>query len=201
METKFDYRDAEKPPPTPDYKFCLLGEVGVGKTSFACTIGLGEFPKEYVPTVFDMFTVPIELPKSKQTKHVNMWELPIGCFDERTRALSYPMTDCSLFAFSVDKRDSFEKIFSQWIPEVKRHTELNQFVVVGLRSDLRSSSESDAFVPEKEARKTSIEAGAYSYVECSALKGVGLNEVLQAAAMSIEDPGLVQRSPTRCEIQ
>jgi GTPase SAR1 family protein len=51
MEKKFHYRDEPvAQQPTPDYKICLLGEVGVGKTCFFCTVGLGKFPTEYIPS-------------------------------------------------------------------------------------------------------------------------------------------------------
>jgi len=42
-------------------KLVIVGDGACGKTSLLCSFALGEFPKEYQPTVFDNYVAEIRL--------------------------------------------------------------------------------------------------------------------------------------------
>ena len=82
---------------------------------------------------------------------------------DRLRPLSYPQTDVFLIAFSVDRKVSYENVRDKWLPEIKHHCPNTPWILLGLKADLRSSSEPNRpgreFVTEQAARDMAKELG------------------------------------------
>jgi len=104
------------------------------------------------------------------------------------RPLSYPQTDVFVICFSVTSPGSFTHVAQKWKKELEDHAVGVPFLVVGTKADLRDDEAQVAALKEKGAYKTfdqyATEAaaiGAQKYLECSALKNQGLDEVFEEA--------------------
>ncbi|CAG2243932.1 RAC1 [Mytilus edulis] len=98
---------------------------------------------------------------------------------DRLRPLSYPQTDIVLFCFSISGTDSLENITSRWIPEIDRYIPDCPRVLVGCKSDLRTSNP-NVCVPRTEIEKIAKDAGL-EYYETSALIQDGLKHCFDSA--------------------
>jgi GTPase SAR1 family protein len=63
--------------------------------------------------------------------------MQIGEDWHRLRALAYPGTDIFVVLFDVSHRESFENVFSLWIPEIKHHKPGAALFVIGTKIDMR----------------------------------------------------------------
>ena len=116
------------------------------------------------------------------------------------RPLGYPQTDVVLLCFAVDKPESLERLRDQFVPEVRSHCSCD-FVLVGLRADLRSTKPASELVTRESALEAAEEFSNERRLqnkslflnkrstqrwaappECSAKTGEGVDEVLAAAA-------------------
>ena len=66
---------------------------------------------------------------------------------DRLRPLSYPQTDIFLICFAVNSPSSFQNVRSKWWPEVQNFCPNTPLLLLGMKSDLRPSSESEASQP------------------------------------------------------
>src|SRR4051812_42921848 len=101
---------------------------------------------------------------------------------EKQRPLSYNNTDVFLLLFSILSRTSFNNIKTKWHPEVNHHWCTAKNFVVGTKCDLRHDQERLAAlrdlgmepVSREEGERIATELDCQGYLECSALKRVGL---------------------------
>ncbi|XP_063224549.1 ras-like GTP-binding protein RhoL isoform X2 [Bacillus rossius redtenbacheri] len=162
-------------------KITAVGDGMVGKTCMLITYVSKEFPRDYVPTVFDNYADNITV--DGQDFNMTLWDTAGQEDYERLRPLSYPNTDCFLLCFSVSGRSSFENIASKWYPEIRHHCPSIPIVLVATKTDLRE--EDDDCVSTSEGRKMKQKIRAARYVECSAIKGEGLKEVFVEAIRAV----------------
>lgn len=153
-----------------------------------------KFPTEYVPTVFDNYSVTVTI---KDTP------CQLGLFDtagqeEYTtlRLLSYPETSVFLTAFSVVMPTSMKNLEHKWIPEIRQSAPKVPFLVVGTQVDLREDDQVQLKLAKhrqkpytkEEGERFSRRVGAHNYVECSALTREGLKDVFDEAMLAVLDP-------------
>jgi cell division control protein 42 len=175
-------------------KCVVVGDGAVGKTCLLISYTTNRFPSEYVPTVFDNYTVSVMIGDSPYT---------LGLFDtagqedyDRLRPLSYPQTDVFLVCFSVMSPSSFDNVRRKWIPELKHYCPGVSFLLVGTQSDLRDNPEALSKlskarlkpVATEAAEKMARDVGAVKYVECSALTQRGLKNVFDEAILAVLNP-------------
>ena len=93
-------------------KCVAVGDGAVGKTCLLITYSKDEFPSEYIPTVFDNYSVMV--PIDKETFKLELFDTAGQDGYDRLRTISYPNTSIFLVCFSVALPTSFEKVQEKW---------------------------------------------------------------------------------------
>ena len=174
-----------------DLKIVVIGDTNVGKTCLLQTYSTNNFPLDYVPTVFDNYSIPISV--DHVVYQLNVWDTSGSETYEEMRPLSYTSTDCFMITFSVTDEESFHKIKTYWINEIKENCgDPNpRILLIGTKSDSRKNEkvkelmkkQNMEFVSESAMKQMAKEIGARGYIECSALTQNNLSEVFEMAAM------------------
>jgi Ras-related C3 botulinum toxin substrate 1 len=140
----------------------------------------------YIPTVFDNYETYVQ--SDGKTIYLGLWDTAGQEGYDRLRPLSYPQTDVFVICFSITSPSSFTHIEQKWKPELAHHAAGVPFLIVGTKSDLRDDEAQVAALKEKNKYKTFDELaeeaknmGAEKYLECSALRQVGLQQVFDEA--------------------
>jgi len=164
-------------------KLVIVGDGACGKTSLLCSFALGEFPKEYQPTIFENYVAEIRL--DGKPVQLALWDTAGQEEYERLRPLSYSKSHVILIAFAIDTPDSLENVTVKWIEEVRTICGPTiPILLVGCKADLRpppNSPNSNQYVSRAQAERVAQEIGARAYKECSALKIEGVDDVFEAA--------------------
>ncbi|KZT69351.1 ras-domain-containing protein [Daedalea quercina L-15889] len=154
-------------------KLVIVGDGACGKTSLLCSFALGEFPKEYQPTIFENYVAEIRL--DGKPVQLALWDTAGQEEYERLRPMSYSKSHVILIAFAIDTPDSLENVTVKWIEEVRSICGPTiPVILVGCKSDLRppegASVPPGSYVTMAEAQRVANAIGARAYKECSALK-------------------------------
>ncbi len=173
-------------------KCVLVGDGAVGKTCAAISFTTGSFPGEYIPTVFDNYSVNL---MHNGPAFLGIWDTAGAEDYDRLRPLNYPQTDVVILAYSIISPSSFDSVTSRWLPELRHHLPANTPIVLsGFKSDLRDNEHSDHFDYVERAAGVQLAAteGLDSYRECSALTRDGLqglfHRAIDAARGIAEEP-------------
>ncbi|KAF8348191.1 ras family-domain-containing protein [Amanita rubescens] len=185
-------------------KLVIVGDGACGKTSLLCSFALGEFPKEYQPTVFDNYVAEIRL--DEKPVQLALWDTAGQEEYERLRPMSYSKSHVILIAFALDTPDSLENVTAKWIEEVRSICGPTiPVILVGCKSDLRPDTPHPntpenrcPWVTREMGEKVARAIGARAYKECSALKIEGVDEVFEAAtrASMLMRDGVPAHGPT-----
>jgi GTPase SAR1 family protein len=94
------------------------------------------------------------------------------------RTFSYTNTDVFLVCFSVMSPTSFNNALKMWIDEIRQSSSSRAapFVLVGTKTDLRTSTADVEFlakskqkpITREQGERVAKEYGAHAYIECSA---------------------------------
>jgi len=168
--------------------FMIVGDGAVGKTSLVMSIVTGSFPEDYVPTVFDLYNLPVVwngIPFSielRDTGGQDDWSY-------RLRSQYYVGTTFIALAFSVTYCPSFTNIEKRWNSDVNHNCPGVAKILVGTKIDIRDDPQTaegvkKTFDPTKlvsteEGEAMAKRIGAIAYVETSALKGINLFRVVE----------------------
>ncbi|KAG6837796.1 hypothetical protein H0H93_016164 [Arthromyces matolae] len=172
-----------------------------GKTSLLCAFALGEFPKEYQPTVFDNYVAEIRLDEKPvqlalwDTAYVSLYVITLNSSYvppqqsgqeeyERLRPMSYSKSHVILIAFALDTPDSLENVTTKWIEEVRSICGPSiPVILVGCKADLRPATitPDTPWVTREQGERVAQAIGARAYKECSALKIEGVDDVFETA--------------------
>lgn len=101
-----------------------------------------------------------------------------------------------LMAYSVVMPESQSNIEQKWLPEVRHAIPEAAYLVVGTQIDLRGDEEISQKLQKRRQKPITTEEGqrfakridADCYVECSALKRLGLKDVFDEAMIAVLDP-------------
>ena len=174
-----------------EIKCVVVGDGAVGKTTMLIRYTTTGVPGEYVPKVFDNYSVhvmvdgkPIELVLSSTAGQEDY---------DRLRPLSYPKMDVFLICFSLVNPASFENVRAKWYPEVRHHAPYVPIILVGTKLDLREDIETIEKLKDKrlapitrpQGLAMAKDMGAIRYLECSALTTEGLKNVFDKAILTV----------------
>jgi len=166
-------------------KLVVVGDGAVGKTSLLIRFATGEFPNEYVPTVFENYTA--QMKRDSDTILLHLWDTAGQEDYDRLRPLSYPGADVVLLCFSTISQASFDAIKEKWAPEVHHYIPNIPHILVGTKVDLReekhpdpNSGKFEPITPEQ-GKRMAEDIQATKYMEVSSKTGRGVNEVYNEA--------------------
>ncbi|XP_022536126.2 ras-related C3 botulinum toxin substrate 1-like [Astyanax mexicanus] len=164
-------------------KCVLVGDTAAEKTCLLISFTTNSSPKEYIPTVFDNYMSTVMVDSRPFT--LKLCDTAGQEDYDRLRPLSYPHTDVFIICFSISDPASYDNVKLKWYPEVSHHCPNVPFLLVGTKMEEREDP--TVLKKLKEQKLTPItkqqgealaqEIGATKYLECSALKLVGVREV------------------------
>ena len=163
-------------------KCVIVGDGSVGKTSMLISYSTNCFSEEYIPTVFDNYSV--NLLKNDRVYTLGLWDTAGQCDYDRLRPLSYNQTDVFLICYSVADKCSFENIQQKWTLEIKHHCPNVPYLLIATKIDLRddrillcdSNSESD-FVSHEDGLIMKNNINAIKFVECSSKNQLNIRHI------------------------
>ena len=117
-------------------KLVVVGDGGVGKSSFLICATTSHFPCNYVPTVFDNYTANMMV--YGKPVNVGLWDTAGQEDYDRLRPLSYPETDVFVVCFDVANRSSFQNVTEKWVPEVRHFCPEIPILLLATKTDLRN---------------------------------------------------------------
>jgi len=153
-------------------KLVVVGDGAVGKTCLLISFATGEFPVEYVPTVFENYSAKMKI--NDKAVFLHLWDTAGQEDYDRLRPLSYPDSDIVLLCFSTTSKNSYDSVLEKWHPEIKHYLPNTPVILVGTKVDLRDSKQEDPnaekteYVTKEEGEQLSHEIGAVQYMEVSA---------------------------------
>lgn len=178
-------------------KLVIIGQGAVGKTCFLLRVAHNQFPEEYVPTVFDSPDIPVLVRSQKHRMDVQ-----IGLYDtssrsdyERLRRLSYAGADLMVIAFSVIDQTSFENATTYYLTEAIEYAAGVPVVLLGLKTDLRTSTDiieklqkkGERIVSREDAEAVARKLGLKYFETSSLADPEGVQKVMQQCANIIAD--------------
>jgi len=166
-------------------KLVVVGDGAVGKTSLLIRFATGEFPNEYVPTVFENYTA--QMKRETDVILLHLWDTAGQEDYDRLRPLSYPGADVVLLCFSTISQASYDAIKEKWAPEVHHFIPSIPHILVGTKIDLReekhpdpNSGKFEPITPEQ-GQRMATEINAAKYMEVSSKTGRGVQDVYDEA--------------------
>jgi len=173
-------------------KLVVVGDGAVGKTSLLIRFATGEFPNEYVPTVFENYTA--QMKRETDVILLHLWDTAGQEDYDRLRPLSYPGADVVLLCFSTISQASYDAIKEKWAPEVHHFIPSIPHILVGTKIYLREEKHPDPnsgkFEPitNEQGQRMANEIKAVKYMEVSSKTGRGVQDVYnEAVGMVLRD--------------
>ncbi|NWH65765.1 RHOF protein, partial [Geococcyx californianus] len=174
-------------PPQAEVKVVVVGDGGCGKTSLLVAFARGDFPKVYVPTVFEKYTASLQVGGKPVTIH--LWDTAGQEDYDRLRPLSYSDANVVLICFDVTNPTSYDNILTKWYPEVNHFCKSIPVLLVGCKTDLRQDQQVLRKLREGHLEPTSYQQAkamarqvhAVSYLECSARYQENVGDIFVAA--------------------
>jgi len=169
------------------YKIILIGNSGVGKTSFFRKLSTGQFSEKNISTIgIEKKTLDLDMDIDNNGK-IEKKKFNISLFDtagqEKFRAVPrnyYKNADGILLLFDVCNRNSFEKI-KDWINEIKKYSNKslnnedneNKLIIYLIGNKIDNEREVTKNEGENLANELKIK-----YFEISCKTSININEVI-----------------------
>eukprot|EP00621_Florenciella_sp_RCC1693_P011419 CAMPEP_0182523266 /NCGR_PEP_ID=MMETSP1323-20130603/915_1 /TAXON_ID=236787 /ORGANISM="Florenciella parvula, Strain RCC1693" /LENGTH=179 /DNA_ID=CAMNT_0024731587 /DNA_START=73 /DNA_END=611 /DNA_ORIENTATION=+ len=129
-------------------KVVVVGDGAVGKTCLLLSYTANQYPQDYVPTIFDTYSVNTCVDDKLIT--LSLWDTAGQEDYDKLRPLSYPLTDCFILCFSVLNPESLQNAKSKWLPELEKHSPGTPVVLVGTKIDAARGSEPSVAITDGE---------------------------------------------------
>merc|ERR1712088_1048281 len=182
---KFSNKMETEGPDSKVLKVVIIGDGAVGKTALLVRYRDGKFPTDYIPTVFEMHSKNVEV--DGEPFELRLWDTAGQEAYEELRKQAYIGADVIVICFCLVNRDSFENVTEIWQKDYGKEAKDAKVVLVGLKQDLvedanelkKLKEKNQEPVTEEEIAAVAKKIGATSHLRCSALTGVGVNEVFE----------------------
>ncbi|NXH18644.1 RHOF protein, partial [Bucco capensis] len=173
--------------PETEVKVVVVGDGGCGKTSLLVAFAKGDFPKVYVPTVFEKYTASFQV--GGKPMKIHLWDTAGQEDYDRLRPLSYSDASVVLICFDVTSPNSYDNILTKWYPEVNHFCKGVPVLLVGCKTDLRRDREVLGKLKEgrlepisrQQAKTMARQVHAVCYLECSAMYQENLEDIFAKA--------------------
>ena len=152
-------------------KCVVVGDGGVGKTCMLISYTKNVFLTEYIPTVFENYTVNVLV--NNKPVSLTLWDTAGQEDYDRLRQLSYPQTDIFLICFSIASPDSLRNVCDKWYPEVKHHCPDTPIFLVGTKLDLRDDPNTILKLKAKSLSPVAYDQGLDMMTRLNAKKYLG----------------------------
>ncbi|KAK1191038.1 RHOF protein, partial [Pygoscelis papua] len=193
-------------PPEAEVKAVVVGDGSCGKTSLLVAFARGDFPKVYVPTVFEKYTASLQV-GGKPVK-IHLWDTAGQEDYDRLRPLSYSDASVVLICFDVTNPSSYDNILTKRYPEVTHFCKGVPVLLVGCKTDPRRDREVLHKLQEghlepvsyQQAKAMARQVHAVSYLECSARYQENIGDIFAeacSAALSAARRSHRRRRPRR----
>ena len=163
-------------------KIVIVGDGAVGKTCLLVSYTKNEFPREYIPTVFENYSTVVCFDDVKV--QLTLYDTAGQEDYDRIRPLSYPSTDVFIICYSIVSQASLDNVEGRWIGELEQYCPGVPYILVGTKSDFRDENDSriiSKLIPEETGRELAQKINAKMFFECSALTQKNLKEVFEGA--------------------
>lgn len=179
-------------------KLIAVGDGGCGKTSLLTVYTTAEFPRTYVPTVFETYVQ--DLTHHGRPVSLSLWDTAGQEEYDRLRPLSYPESNIILVCFAIDCPPSLENIVDKWYPEVRHFCPTTPLLLVGLKSDLRRNRNAQELLKAQGLTPVTFQQASEvaermsaQYIECSSKENQGVKEVFELAIDMAMNDGQLRR--------
>ncbi|KAH6907447.1 P-loop containing nucleoside triphosphate hydrolase protein [Coprinopsis sp. MPI-PUGE-AT-0042] len=169
-------------------KLVIVGDGGVGKTTLLLYFATGSFQKMFIPTICENRVADVQV--DGREVELGLWDTAGQEDYDRLRPLTYPGAHVILLCFAVDdKEESFMNVEERWIKEIHHFSPGVPIILVGCKTDIRTDRwgvedlrhKGQYLVSTDEGESLAEKIGAKSYLECSAKRGEGVDELLERA--------------------
>lgn len=163
----------------------LLGDAACDKTSLLRAFGAKHYPYDNQPYL--QFKLLMFQGNPCEVVFTNI----TGEEDYLFRTVLYLGVDVTLLCYSVDCQESYANICNKWFPEIKSHCPKTPVILVGLRCNDETEQSSHKLhqnrrvVTVSSGKKLRSAIGASDFMECLALKGEGVQGVLESAIKAV----------------
>lgn len=171
-----------------EIKVVVVGDGGCGKTSLLMVFAKGEFPKVYIPTVFEKYSAPFHI-NGKQVQ-INLWDTAGQEDYDRLRPLSYSEAHAIIMCYDVTNPPSFDNILTKWYPEANHFCRGIPILLVGCKTDLRKDKVLLRKLHQDHLEPITYQKGealarhlhAVAYLECSARFQENITDIFTEAS-------------------
>jgi len=159
------------------FKFCIIGDNAVGKTSSIRRFVENKFDTDYKSTI-GLNIVTHSFPLLDNEINAVLWDLGGQQYYHKFRRNYYNGTQAAFILFDLTRYESFENARDYWYPELKEFAPQGiPIVLIGNKSDLKNKRKVKYEEGEKLADELSEkENSLVSYIETSAANGENVEE-------------------------
>lgn len=137
-----------------------------------------------MPTVLDLYTLQVDTSAYGRIS-LALWDTARLPDYSHLRPLSYAKTNVFLVCYSVVDPESFYDIETYWLPELQRYEPQVPFAIIACKTDAREGVEQRGgveYISTAQGKELAKRIGARTFLECSAMTGEGVLDVIEAIA-------------------